>query len=93
MDAQMNKISVGQGRLLESHNSRRKEGEGKRSLFYKKAPQKIFDGWCLWHGRRPAALEAARMDDGVAKTHARRTKVFCAGRLRKAFSSEKRPFA
>jgi hypothetical protein len=30
----------------------------KRSLFYKKAPQKIFDDWCLWHHQSLADVGA-----------------------------------
>jgi len=52
------------------------EKERKRSLFYKKAPQKIFDGCCRWNGLRTAALEAARKDQGfvAAKTRGPRSK-------------------
>jgi hypothetical protein len=41
--------------FLEGQKSLKKV-KGKRSLFYKKVPQKIFDHWCPWHRLSPAAL-------------------------------------
>jgi hypothetical protein len=59
-----------------------KEREGKRSLFYKKAPQKIFDGWRMWHGSATAALEAALYAEASETRHGRESghpRLLCNG--------------
>jgi hypothetical protein len=48
----------------------------KRSLFYKKAPQKIFDGWCAWHGSRQAATWPTPVAPGA--------EVFCGAFFQKS---------